>query len=206
MLFAHAHTRNAKIRTLCKLTSAIGIVTAVAPACAHAAACITPDTEVKLTLILSSHCRLAAAAIPASVAGIYSLHGHTYSEPRAKFVTRQGLAYRHHNRAPVSAEHLETRDKAACLCDQHAGVIAVLAWIEYCAMHAGDKFQERIAQLPQLWQVVRICVRGRKSTRKKVNGGLSGLPAVESVRRKWLSRIVLTRHPGARSNDAFSDI
>lgn len=69
--------------------------------------------------------------------------------PRAKVVTRQGLAYPHHNRAPVSAELLETRDEAACLRDQHAGVIAVLTWIEYRAMHARDKFQERIAQLRQ---------------------------------------------------------
>jgi hypothetical protein len=53
-----------------KQTFAIGRVTATAPACAHAAACITPDTKVRLTFIPSSRCNLAAASMPASVAGI----------------------------------------------------------------------------------------------------------------------------------------
>ena len=61
-----------------KLTAVIDRVIAAAPACAHAAACITPDTEVKLTLILSSLCKLAAAAMPASVAGIYGSHARTH--------------------------------------------------------------------------------------------------------------------------------
>ena len=53
-----------------RLTFAIGKVTATAPDCAHAAAWITPDTKVRLTLIPSSRCNLAAASIPDSVAGI----------------------------------------------------------------------------------------------------------------------------------------
>jgi hypothetical protein len=68
-----------RTRAMCEkkgqLTAPTGIVTAAAPACAHAAACITPDTEVKLTVIPCSHCRLAAATMPASVAGIYRI-GH----------------------------------------------------------------------------------------------------------------------------------
>ena len=53
-----------------RLTFAIGKVTATAPDCAHAAAWITPDTKVRLTLIPSLRCNLAAASIPDSVAGI----------------------------------------------------------------------------------------------------------------------------------------
>jgi hypothetical protein len=48
----------------------MGIVTATAPDCAHVVAWITPDTKVRLTLIPSSRCSLAAASIPDSVAGI----------------------------------------------------------------------------------------------------------------------------------------
>jgi hypothetical protein len=61
-------------------------------------------------------------------------------------------AYRHHNRASVPAELLKSGDEAACLCDQHAGVVvAVLAWVEYRVMGATtDKFEEGIAQLHQL--------------------------------------------------------
>ena len=77
-------------------------------------------------------------------------HGHISGHDLKVAVTRQGHAYRHHNRVPVPAEFLVTRDEVACLCDQHAGVVAVLTWIEYGAMHARDKFQKRIAQLRQL--------------------------------------------------------
>ena len=56
-----------------KQTFSIDRVTATAPACAHAAACITPDTKVRLTFIPSSRCKAAAASMPASVAGICQL-------------------------------------------------------------------------------------------------------------------------------------
>ena len=95
-------------------------------------------------LILSSHCRLAAAAIPASVAGIYSSHRHNDQGGGACPPIRVS-AYRHHNRASVPAELLKSGDEASCLCDQHAGIVIVLAWIEYRVMGATDKFEESIA-------------------------------------------------------------
>ena len=68
---AGPHAQYDKTWNIGTLTVLTGIVTAAAPACAHAAACITPETEVKLTLIPCSHCRPAAASMPAFVAGIY---------------------------------------------------------------------------------------------------------------------------------------
>ena len=54
------------------------------------------------------------------------------------------LAYRHHNRVSVPAELLEAGNEAACLCEQHGGVVvvavAVRAGIEYGAVRAIDKF------------------------------------------------------------------
>lgn len=96
------------------------------------------------------------------------------------------LAYRHHHHASVPSEFLKTGDEAACLCDQHTGVVAVPAWIEYRAMRATDKFQERVAQLCQLWVVKDLRRVGEKKAQMKVNGsGLSGLPAVGESGEKW---------------------
>ena len=78
------------------------------------------------------------------------------------------LAYRHHYRLPVPAEPLETGDEAACLCEDHAGVVVVVrAGIEDRAVRAIDEFQERVAQLRQLvqygrWKDLRARVRKKK--------------------------------------------
>lgn len=66
-----------------RLTFAIGKVNAAAPDCAHAVACITPDTKVRLTLIPSSRCNLAAASMPDSVAGIF-LFFHAWFSPESQ--------------------------------------------------------------------------------------------------------------------------
>jgi hypothetical protein len=63
-------TKREKGKKKGKQTFSIDRVTAAAPACAHAAACITPDTKVRLTFIPSSRRKAAAASMPASVAGI----------------------------------------------------------------------------------------------------------------------------------------
>ena len=83
-----------------KLTFAMGKVTATAPDCAHAVAWITPDTKVRLTLIPSSRCNLAAASIPDSVAGIcfivFSVHGFKCAKSETLLKCVKFMAHRNH--------------------------------------------------------------------------------------------------------------
>ena len=82
-----------------KLTFAMGTVTATAPDCAHAVAWITPDTKVRLTLIPSSRCSLAAASIPDSVAGIcliFFVHGFKCAKSETPFKCVKFMAHSNH--------------------------------------------------------------------------------------------------------------